>query len=133
MKKLLTVVWVCLVHALYGQSPDAVQLNSFKQVEDNVVVSIKTTESFIVGANRYVLHIGGRYFQRSSHPDGRLDEILFYIPIQTYEELQDQGQVVLVYGFYHDNVQQGDGESEQTSGYMGKHWELGKFTAGKLD
>lgn len=138
MKKLLKIVLVFCVliaglQSSYAQSTDAVQLNnySFDKEEEVVRVSIKTTESFIIGANRYVLHIGGKYFLRNEHPEGRLDEIVFLIPLSDYETLSDKGEIVLVYGFYHANAQQ-DNEGSVVNGYTGKHWRLGTFTPQKF-
>lgn len=111
-----------------SQSEGTVSLNSyqFDETKNRVLVSIKTTESFIVGANRYVLHIGGRYFLLSEHPEGRLNEIIFYVPLADYKVLIEQSQMVLVYGFYHENALQ-DGEGNGANGFTGKHWLLGKF------
>lgn len=133
MKKLLKslfllLFFICLSGTGFGQSSDAVQLDSctFDNKEQTVRISIKTTESFIVGANRYVLHIGGNTFLRNIHPDGRLDEIVFLVPLADYESLQVEGEIVLVYGYYHENELQ-DNEGSQVNGFMGKHWKLGAF------
>lgn len=93
---------------------------------NTVRFSIKTSDSFIVGANRYVLHIGGKHFLRNEHPDGRLDEIVFLIPLDDYKNLEPQAGVVLVYGFYHENTLQ-DNEGNQSNGFTGTHWALGPF------
>ncbi|MFT5821615.1 MAG: hypothetical protein ACI8ZM_002869 [Crocinitomix sp.] len=118
-----------LISATFGQSENAVAMSSYSLDADqeNVRISIKTSESFIVGANRYVLHIGSKHFLRNVHPDGSLSEIVFLVPLTDYENLVKQSSIVLVYGFYHDNILQ-DGESGQTTGFIGKHWNLGKFT-----
>ncbi len=132
-KTLIFFAFISLLTASFGQSNDAVQVETFSLDEEkNVVsISIKTTESFIVGANRYVLHIGGKHFLRNEHPEGRLDEIVFYISLDEYETLVDQGRIVLVYGYYHENTQQ-DGEGSQANGFTGKHWDLGLFTPQKF-
>lgn len=125
---LLLLFLLCLNGTGFTQSSDAVQLDSctFDKEEQTVRISIKTTESFIVGANRYVLHIGGNTFLRNIHPDGRLDEIVFLVPLADYENLQEEGEIVLVYGYYHENALQ-DSEGSQVNGFMGKHWKLGAF------
>lgn len=102
---------------------DDVTLDTTSQT---VLLSIKTTESFIVGANRYVLHVGGATFKQSLHPDGRLDEITFLIPIASYDSVEKGTEMVLVYGYYHSNALQ-DGEDDQVNGFTGKHWRLGPF------
>lgn len=97
---------------------------------NTVRFSIKTSDSFIVGANRYVLHIGGKHFLRNEHPEGRLDEIVFFIPLEDYKNLEPQAKVVLVYGLYHENTLQ-DNEGNQSNGFTGAHWILGSFTPEK--
>lgn len=111
-----------------AQSDDAVHYNNvhLDSASGHVFLSIKTSESFIVGANRYVLHIGGTTLFQNVHPQGRLDEIIFIIPQTTYQELQKGAEMVLVYGYYYDNALQ-DGEEAQVNGYLGKHWKLGPF------
>ncbi|MDC3351698.1 hypothetical protein OAV92_00485 [Crocinitomicaceae bacterium] len=119
--------------SVQAQSDDAVQYNnvSLDEDEETVLLSIKTTESFIVGANRYVLHIGGTTLMQNIHPEGRLDEIVFLIPKTTYQALEKGAEIVLVYGYYYDNSLQ-DGEEGQVSGYQGKHWKLGPFQPQEL-
>ena len=117
-----------LTSSAFAQSENAVAISSIKLADDNqtVRVSIKTSESFIVGANRYVLHIGAKYFLLNEHPEGSLSEIVFLVPLSEYEILIDQGRIVLVYGFYHDNTLN-DGEGQENE-FIGKHWDLGKFS-----
>ncbi len=137
MKKVVLFVLFLLqfvfVTTSFGQSNSSVNLNSFTFDAEHQLVrlSIKTTESFIVGANRYVLHIGGKYFLRSDHPDGRLDEIIFFIPVADYEQLINQAEIFLVYGFYYENIKQ-DNEGSQDVAIMGKHWKLGNFIPQKF-
>jgi hypothetical protein len=118
-----------LIGGTYAQSENSVGLSSYSldADEENVRISIKTSESFIAGANRYVLHIGSRHFLINEHPDGSLSEIVFILPMSDYENLIDQSSIVLVYGFYHENILQ-DGESGRSKAFIGKHWNLGKFT-----
>lgn len=97
-----------------------------------VILSITTTESFIIGANRYILHIGGKYFERSLHPEGRLNEIVFFIPLSDYEQLLNQADIFLVYGYYYENTKL-DKEGSADVAVMGKHWMLGQFTPQKFN
>lgn len=117
-----------------AQSHESVQINEYQldKEKEMVILSITTTESFIVGANRYVLHIGGKYFERSLHPDGRLNEIIFYIPLSDYQQLVDKAEIFLVYGFYHENTKL-DQEATSEVAVMGKHWKLGQFTSQKFN
>lgn len=125
----LLFLYFFLTNAAFTQSANAVAMSSITLDDDQetVRVSVKTSESFIVGANRYVLHIGGRHFLMNEHPEGSLSEIVFLIPLNDYETLKDQSRIILVYGFYHDNTLK-DGEGEQSNEFVGKHWGLGKFT-----
>lgn len=134
MKKhllLLTLFIGCFFasYSSFAQSEAAVYFNSLTLNQDSskVLLSIKTTESFIVGANRYVLHISGQTFYQSFHPKGELNEIIFFIPTYDFSNLIAQSNMVLVYGFYHQNTLQ-DGEGNSQHGYIGKHWRIGEFT-----
>ena len=127
---LLLFSFFFLVSSTFGQSENSVAMSSYSLDEDQTTVriSIKTSESFIAGANRYVLHIGSKHFLLNEHPNGSLSEIVFLVSLTDYETLVDQSSIVLVYGFYHDNILQ-DGEgSQQKKDIIGKHWNLGKFT-----
>ena len=125
----LLFLFFFLTSAVFAQSANAVAVSliTLDDDQETVRVSIKTSESFNVGANRYVLHIGGRHFLMNEHPEGSLSEIVFFVPLSDYETLKDQSRIILVYGFYHDNTLK-DGEGDQSSDFLGKHWSLGKFT-----
>ena len=124
----LLFILLCYHSNGWSQSSDAVSYNNvtLDTSQQLVMLSIKTTESFIVGANRYVLHIGGKTFKQSMHPNGRLDEIMFLITLSAYQAIKKEAEMVLVYGYYHSNALQ-DGEDDQVNGYTGKHWKLGAF------
>ncbi len=132
-----TILLVLLIFSGFNASAqlsDAVHLDNYSlNKEEGVVrVSIKTTESFIVAANRYVLHIGGKHFFRNIHPDGRLDEVIFLIPQEDYETLESNGRIVLVYGYYYENTLL-DQEGNDSNEFVGLHWDLGSFTAQELE
>ena len=138
MKKQLKYLFTALsmfvlMASAYGQMAGSVELSSFTldKGKNTVQVIIKTNDSFIAGANRYVLHIGSRYFQLSNHPDGRLDEIVFFLTLEEFNNLTDEGKIVLVYGYYYENTLK-DNESEQNPNYYGKHWILGDFSPSLL-
>lgn len=122
-----------LMASAYGQMAGSVELSSFilDKGKNTVQVVIKTNDSFIAGANRYVLHIGSRYFQLSNHPDGRLDEIVFFLTLEEFNNLTNEGKIVLVYGYFYENTLK-DNESEQNPNYYGKHWILGNFSPSLL-
>jgi hypothetical protein len=138
MKKQLKYLFTALsmfvlMSSAYGQMAGSVELSSFTldKGKNTVQVIIKTNDSFIAGANRYVLHIGSRYFQLSNHPDGRLDEIVFFLTLEEFNNLTNEGKIVLVYGYYYENTLK-DNESEQNPNYYGKHWILGDFSPSLL-
>jgi hypothetical protein len=138
MKKQLKYLFTALsmfvlMASAYGQMAGSVELSSFSldKGKNTVQVIIKTNDSFIAGANRYVLHIGSRYFQLSNHPDGRLDEIVFFLTLEEFNNLTNEGKIVLVYGYYYENTLK-DNESEQNPNYYGKHWILGDFSPSLL-
>ena len=138
MKKQLKYLFTALsmfvlMSSAYGQMAGSVELSSFilDKGKNTVQVVIKTNDSFIAGANRYVLHIGSRYFQLSNHPDGRLDEIVFFLTLEEFNNLTNEGKIVLVYGYFYENTLK-DNESEQNPNYYGKHWILGNFSPSLL-
>ena len=138
MKKQLKYLFTALsmfvlMASAYGQMAGSVELSSstLDKGKNTVQVIIKTNDSFIAGANRYVLHIGSRYFQLSNHPDGRLDEIVFFLTLEEFNNLTNEGKIVLVYGYYYENTLK-DNESEQNPNYYGKHWILGDFSPSLL-
>lgn len=138
MKKQLKYLFTALsmfvlMASAYGQMAGSVELSSFilDKGKNTVQVIIKTNDSFIAGANRYVLHIGSRYFQLSNHPDGRLDEIVFFLTLEEFNNLTNEGKIVLVYGYFYENTLK-DNESEQNPNYYGKHWILGNFSPSLL-
>lgn len=138
MKKQLKYLFTALsmfvlMSSAYGQMAGSVELSSFTldKGKNTVQVIIKTNDSFIAGANRYVLHIGSRYFQLSNHPDGRLDEIVFFLTLEEFNNLTNEGKIVLVYGYFYENTLK-DNESEQNPNYYGKHWILGNFSPSLL-
>jgi len=138
MKKYAYLILLALSLALspfsHAQSSESVHLNSYTYdaSKEMVILSITTTESFIIGANRYILHIGGKYFERSLHPEGRLNEIVFFIPLSDYEQLLNQADIFLVYGYYYENTKL-DKEGSADVAVMGKHWMLGQFTPQKFN
>lgn len=133
MKHLLLVLTFFIsITATFAQSSETITLNGYTKTGANeVIISLNNTSSFIVGANRYVLHIGAHHFLKNKHPDGRLDEIQFILTVQEFEALQNGAPIVLVYGLYHENTQQ-DGESLQTNGFTGLHWKIGTFESTQL-
>lgn len=132
MKQLPFFIFTILLvfFSIYGnaQNDGEVTIAKIEMGEKEVGVFLKSSTSFIAGANRFVLHIGSRYFLKNVHPDGSLNDLLFFIPVEDFEQLKENDQIVLVYGFYQDNAEQ-DNEGKQVNGFSGKHWVLGTLAA----
>tara|TARA_R110002050_G_C8520572_1_gene477568 strand:+ start:92 stop:493 length:402 start_codon:yes stop_codon:yes gene_type:complete len=127
MKFILGVIFV-LFNASYSfsQIDNTVLLDSIQSNNDETYFYFSTNESFIAGANSYVLHIGAKPFLLNEHPNGNLSRLIFKVPTNDFEALKMNAEIVLVYGFYHSNTQQ-DGEGNLTNGYVGMHWILGQL------
>ncbi len=124
---LLLVAFFTGFATVFAQPNEGIKFSHYNQLDNgDYIISVKTSSSFIVGANRYVLHIGAHNFKRSLHPEGRLDEIQFILSEDEFQKIKKGAEMVLVYGYYHENTLQ-DGEGEQSSGFTGSHWRLGKF------
>ena len=125
MKSILAFTLFYLTHCVsWCQEIDQIRIDSITSNNEIVQIHISTSESFIVGANAYVLHIGAKPFRRNIHPNGSLQHIIFSLPEHEFNTLKKTDEIVLVYGYYYSNTQQ-DGESKQTNGYVGNHWKLG--------
>ena len=136
IKKLLGTTVLAVVVSLASQSVQAqtaptISVSKMESNEEMVEVSLSSTEEFIVGGNRYVLHIGGSHFKYSKHPKSDIKTITFLIPAADFAALPDGEDMVLVYGLYPLNTQQ-DGESSQQNGFDGPNWAVGKLNKSLL-
>jgi hypothetical protein len=114
-----------------AQADSPITLSKIEQNGDVVELSLSSDKNFIIGANRYVLHIGGTHFKYSKHPKGDVKTITFLIPIDQFEILEDGKPMVLVYGLYHSNTKQ-DGEGSQQNGFEGPNWSAGNLNKSLL-
>lgn len=136
-KKLLYFLLLAVVTSLTAQSTQAqstatIELSKIESNDEMVEVSLSSTEDFIVGGNRYILHIGGAHYKYSKHPKGDVKTITFLIPAADFAALPDGEELVLVYGLYPLNTQQ-DGESSQQNGFDGPNWSAGKLNKSLLN
>jgi hypothetical protein len=125
MKAIL--MWCVLfisIAPVWSQTENLIQIDSISIDSQKVHIHLYSNEGFIVGANAYVLHIGAKPFRINNHPNGSLQHLIFSINQSDFETLKKTDEIVLVYGYYYSNTQQ-DGESDQTNGYVGRHWKLG--------
>ncbi|MCH2234214.1 MAG: hypothetical protein MK078_08170 [Crocinitomicaceae bacterium] len=114
-----------LLVAAQNQATTETQISfeSAIQKDDIVEVTLSSNTNFIVGANRYVLHSGAKYFLMNTHPGGDVTKITFFIPIDEFGIINGSSDLVLVYGLYDSNTKQ-DGESQQIVGFEGLHWKV---------
>ena len=105
------------------------------QKESTVEIVITSQEPFYIGAQSHVLHIADKTFAKNSYTsvDGN-SVMVFPIPIQEFEQLPDNVEMVLVYG--KQQVRLSDESDKQKSQnkprYTGKHWTLGKLEKSQL-
>lgn len=128
MNKLLLGIMLLLGANLslsYGQSTDAfISVESCVLQEDGrYAITLSSTEKFIVGGNRYILHSSGTYLQYSSHPSGNEYKITFYASSEQIALMNGTTNITLVYGLYEGNKKQ-DGEGDINNGFEGKHWKV---------
>ncbi len=93
-----------LTTMLSAQEVDGVTVASVELNEGYAAVELVTATPFIIGGNRYVLHIGDAVFIKSIHPDGNEYMLTFYIPIEEWEQIASGQEAVLVYGLYRENT-----------------------------
>ncbi len=113
------------------QTESSISLTAIETQDEIVEVSLTSNTDFIVGGNRYILHIGGSHFKYSKHPKTNLKTITFLIPKADFAVLQDGQPMVIAYGLYPGNIQQ-DGEVSQQNGFEGPHWSVGKLNKSLL-
>ena len=126
LKKLgLLLLFTPLLFAAQTQTSteQEVSFESAVQKDDIVQVTLSATNPFIVGANRYVLHSGSKFFLRNTHPEGNESKIMFFIPLDDFNSINGSSDLVLVYGLYESNKYQ-DGSQEQIVGYEGLNWKV---------
>lgn len=120
-------IWMCcllLTTMLSAQEVDGVTVASVELHEGYAAVELVTATPFIIGGNRYVLHIGDAVFIKSIHPDGNEYMLTFYIPIEEWEHIASGQQAVLVYGLYRENTLE---QSRAQQGISGLYASLGSI------
>lgn len=105
----------------YGQTKQPALTQMVKN-EQKVKISIVSSEHFIVGSRPWALYIGDKIFTRSQQFDeDKSSTLVFYIPIEDFEALEDHTNIVLCYGIY--NKVKDDEPEDYT--FKGIHWQLG--------
>ena len=87
------------VLAVSQQSFAELTITSVTEADDTIELTVRNTDNFTVGALPYVLKIGDARFRRSRSPsDGALDTLIFLIPRDTFNQLNEGDLVDLGYG-----------------------------------
>lgn len=133
MKLLLTALSFGLIFFSSGvsaQSTPEISLTKIESVDDKIEITFESSERFIIGDNRYVLHAGGNHFMLSKHPGGDEKKLTFLLTEEEYDVLADGSPMMLVYGYFFQNTQlDGEGDSGE---YHGPHWKVGNLNKGLL-
>jgi hypothetical protein len=103
---------------------DTIKLVSIKNNAETVEFCFSSQKGFIVGSERYVLHIGNSYFARSRHPEGNENLICFVFDSDGFSALKDGEEMVLVYGLYKSNIIASQNSSGERK-FEGRHWKTG--------
>lgn len=121
---LILFFFFSIANTSFSQQEGTVSLSKIEVGNQEVGIYLTTSESFIVGSNRFVLYIGNRYFLKNTHPEGNVSHLLFLIPTEDFQQINGDDPVVLVYGFYDQN------EGASLDSFTGKHWILGPLSEG---
>ena len=136
------------VLAVSQQSFAELTITSVTEADDTIELTVRNTDNFTVGALPYVLKIGDARFRRSRSPsDGALDTLIFLIPRDTFNQLNEGDLVDLGYGSVDDNLaaqaSQISKNSNRTSAnqqlqnqdqglHSKRQWAMGRFNKKKL-
>lgn len=90
---------------LSSQSIAAPTITSAIEVGDTVELTVNNTDDFSVGALPFVLKIGDTTFKKSRAPSsGELNTLIFLIPSDTFNQLNEDDLVNLGYGGIEDDL-----------------------------
>ncbi|HBS87421.1 MAG: hypothetical protein A2W91_13720 [Bacteroidetes bacterium GWF2_38_335] len=129
-KSIIGVLILFFLNGMLFSQDDSVKLVSMKTGEKGIEISFSSEKGFIVGAERYVLHIGDYYNAHSKHPAGDKHSIVFTVDKDAFDALGNLQDLVLVYGLFEANTGR---KSDQSGDYAGRHWRVGKFDRNMLD
>lgn len=116
-------VFILLIPKVKAQQ-DTIKLFSVKKNKENIEICISSKKGFIIGSERYVLHIGDSYFTKSIHPDGNENLIVFKIDFDSFSAIKNNNEMVLVYGLFDSNIKNKKTIGENRT-FSGKHWKIG--------
>ena len=87
--------------SLSAQGKMSAKLSGLAEKGSEIEVSITSSQKFIFGSNRYVLHIAGNTFFRSRQSfnyNTHQGLLVFWVPIAEFKKLPDNAEVYLTYG-----------------------------------
>lgn len=98
-----------------------ISITDIQESNETTGGTISYKKDLIIGGNLYVLHIDGKHFSLSMHPEGDLRKITFLIPTTVVQPLPKNAKATLVYGLIDSNVRQ-DGECKLKREVVGRKW-----------
>ena len=104
MKNLLFVLCLGIVSPLLAQQVDGPQLTGISETSAWTIIRIESDQPFLIGGNRYVLHVGDAVFEHSRHPEGNERIIEFLVDPDAWSAAPKAVDAVLVYGLYQGNM-----------------------------
>jgi hypothetical protein len=111
---------------------DTIKLVSVKGNSENIEFYFSSQKGFIIGSERYVLHIGNSFFTRSRHPEGNENLLCFIVDSDDFSVLKEGNEMVIVYGLYKGNII-GPKDSSEEKLFEGRHWKTGVFNTNLLN
>jgi hypothetical protein len=88
----------------FSQQVSGPELTSITETSAWTVIRLESEQPFIVGANRYVLHVGDQVFEHSRHPEGNESILEFLVDPDEWKAIDKAAEAVLVYGLYEGNM-----------------------------
>ena len=82
---------------------DGPQLTGISETSAWTIIRIESDQPFIIGGNRYVLHVGDVVFEHSRHPEGMNASSNSWWILMPGRRHQKE-DAVLVYGLYEGNM-----------------------------
>jgi hypothetical protein len=107
---------------LLAQQEATVTLDSVRSDAQFTYIYLSSDQPFIIGGNRYVLHIGDIYIARNNHPDGDESRLMFMAEKEVINSSNSGADAYLVYGLYDNNL---SASYRKQNGMEGLHWNLG--------
>jgi hypothetical protein len=133
MKKILflsctLIITLFVAGDVSAQAKSKVEISSVKQKAETVRFMLSSSKPFMVGDNRYILHIGDKEFSRyeQSKNNGK-GYITFLMYTDDFDKLENDKKVYLTYGSVSEEA-----DMEKLSKQSARCWSLGKFSKGLL-